>query len=186
MRKCAICGKGYLKSDIPLDFKRFYEVKINRDGEAVIKLIYSEIAAYLTEKNNVLSYAETLYVYRDGIYRPGEVELKAEAQAIIKALDYKGSITDATREIIHYLTYENPETEYPFNNYGNIIPVKNGLLKLDFETETIELLDFNPEFKFNLKLRVKYDPEADTEPMDKVIRGYVDHGEREGDDGKGE
>lgn len=172
--------------DIPPDFKRFYEVKINRDGEAVIKLIYSEIAAYLTDKNNVISYAETLYVYRDGIYKKGEVELKAEAQAIIKAIDYKGSITEATREIIHYLTYENPETEYPFNEYGNMIPVENGLLKLDFEAETVDLIDYLPEYKFNFKLKVKYDPAADPEPIDKVLRGYVDADEREGDNGRGE
>jgi putative DNA primase/helicase len=172
--------------DIPPDFKRFYEIKINRDGEAIIKLIYSEIAAYLTEKNNVLSYAETLYVYRDGIYKPGEVELKAEAQAIIKALDFKGSITESTREIIHYITYENPETNYPFNEYGNIIPVENGLLKLDFEAETADLIPYTADFKFNFKLPVIYDPAADPEPIDKVIRGYVDPEEREGDNGKGE
>lgn len=172
--------------DIPPDFKRFYEVKINREGEAVIKLIYSEIAAYLTEKNNVISYAETLYVYRDGIYKTGEVELKAEAQAIIKAIAFKGSITDSTREMIHYLTYDNPETDYPFNEYGNIIPVENGLLKLDFEANMVDLIPYTPEFKFNFKLPVNYDPAADPEPIDKVIRGYVDHDEREGDNGKGE
>jgi putative DNA primase/helicase len=172
--------------DIPPDFKRFYEIKINRDGEAIIKLIYSEIAAYLTEKNNVLSYAETLYVYRDGIYKPGEVELKAEAQAIIKAIAFKGSITDSTREIIHYMTYDNPEPDYPFNEYGNIIPVENGLLKLDFEAETVDLIPPTSQYKFNFKLPVKYDPAADPGPIDKVIRGYVDPVEREGDNGKGE
>lgn len=172
--------------EIPPDFKRFYEVKINRDGEAVIKLIYSEIAAYLTENNQVLSYAETLYVYRDGIYKLGEVELKAQAQAIIKALDYKGSITEATREIIHYLTYENPEPEYPFNEYGNIIPVENGLMKLDFDNGNIDLIPFNPEYKFNFKLPINYDPAADPEPLDKVVREYVDPDEIEGDNGKGE
>lgn len=172
--------------EIPPNFKRFYEVKINRDGETVIKLIYSEIAFYLTEKNNILSYAETLYIYKDGIYQSGEVELKAAAQAIIKALDFKGSITEATREIIHYLTYENPETNYPFNEYGNVIPVGNGLLKVDFEAGKVDLIDYTPEYKFNFKLPINYDPAADIEPIDKVIRGYVDPEEREGDKGNGE
>ena len=172
--------------EIPPNFKRFYEVKINRDGETVIKLIYSEIAFYLTEKNNILSYAETLYIYKDGIYQSGEIELKAAAQAIIKALDFKGSITEATREIIHYLTYENPETNYPFNEYGNVIPVGNGLLKVDFDAGKVDLIDYTPEYKFNFKLPINYDPAADIETIDKVIRGYVDPEEREGDNGKGE
>lgn len=172
--------------EAPEDFRRFYELKVTRDGETIVKLIYSEIAAYITEKNKVLSYAENLYVYRGGIYEKGDVELKAEAQAIIKALDYKGSITEATREIIHYLTYEKPEPEYPFNEYGNIIPVENGLLKLDFENGNIDLMPFNPEYKFNFKLPINYDPSADPEPLYEVVRGYVDPDEMEGDNGKGE
>jgi DNA primase catalytic core len=168
------------------EYKRFYDISINREGKPVVKLIYSEIAAYLAENNNVISYAETLYVYRDGIYRLGEIELKAEAQSIIKDLDFKGSITEATREIIHYLTYEKPEIGYPFNEYGNIIPVENGLLKIDFENNNIKLMPFDPKYKFNFKLPVKYDPSADPETIDNIIRGYVDPDEREGDNGKGE
>jgi len=105
---------------------------------------------------------------------------------------YRGSFsspqqaTGYSTEIIHYLTYENPETEYPFNEYGNIIPVENGLLKLDFEAENVELIPYNPEYKFNFKLPINYDPAADPEPLDEVIRGYVDPDEREGENGKGE
>ncbi|AKB32693.1 hypothetical protein MSSIH_2003 [Methanosarcina siciliae HI350] len=171
--------------------RTFFDVVYKANGEFSIKLNFSAIAAHVGEMYNAFSFGGTLYIFKEGIYIDGTIELKAKIQEIIESINwsgetFRGSIVESTREIIHYMTYAEPATDYPFNKYGNVIPVQNGLLKINFDSGGVELMSFSPEYKFNFKLPVEYNPTADSGPIHNVILSYVDPTEREGENDAGE
>ena len=153
--------------------KKYYNVKVKPNGEAVISLNISAIADGIREKYNVISYNEEIFVYAGGYYKPSTVEIKSEIQAIAKSVGYTGPLKKATDEIIHYIKYAEPCIEYPFNGLGKI-PVSNGVIDIDVESETISLLPHSPEYKFNYILPVSYDRDAPDTIHDEMICKYVD------------
>jgi len=172
-----------------IDLKQFYRIEINKYGEEKITLFPAKIAEHLDEVNSIISYEKTLYIYESGVYINGENAVRGQAQKILKMIDPEGTdnkITETTHEIIHYLTYEHPETEYPFNTSGNIIPMENGFLKINYEDGTADLIPHTPEHRFNFKLSVAYDKDAGTEAIDDVIKNYVGTDKREAEDLNGE
>jgi putative DNA primase/helicase len=56
----------------------------------------------------------------------------------------------------------------------NLIPVENGVLKVDFETGNVELLPLSPQYFFTSKLPVKYDPEAKCPKIEKFLSEIVE------------
>lgn len=56
-----------------------------------------------------------------------------------------------------------------------MIPVNNGIVKIDFERGVIDLIPFSHDYKFNYKLPIDYDPDADSTPMELILRQYMDN-----------
>ena len=103
-------------------------VNVSEDGS--ISIDYQAVAKFLLNTFHCISYVGTdgegldassqasadLYVYDPdtGIYSRDTSALKAKITEICNGVGYQGSITTITREILHYVAYEDPRI-YPFN-----------------------------------------------------------------------
>jgi phage/plasmid-associated DNA primase len=56
-----------------------------------------------------------------------------------------------------------------------MIPVKNGILKFDYNQKKVECLPFSPEFKFSYRFDVTYDPNADGDEIRSLLSQFVSH-----------
>ena len=70
---------------------------------------------------------------------------------------------------MHIIECETSEPEYPFNNSTNLIPVKNGVLKINFTSGNVTLLDDSPEHRFTYKLPVIFNPDANPSEIRKYL-----------------
>lgn len=120
------------------------------------KLNYIAVAEMLAKKYNIISHREVIYVYSDGVYVEGSELIQTEIANISKCAGCNGGVRMPSKEIIHYLTYDAPEVDYPFNKYSDMIPVKNGIVKINFDGGTFALIPHNPAYKFNYKFDINY------------------------------
>jgi phage/plasmid-associated DNA primase len=143
----------------------------------VIHLEHGPIAAYLHELYHTISFNKMLFIYdkETGIYRQNAGDLEEEIRHIIESTAAKCSITRDTRDILAYLTATNRRLTYPFNQSNDVIPVKNGTLKLNFETSKAELIPHSPEYLFTFQIPITFNPNAGSEHFHKsVISQYVE------------
>lgn len=133
---------------------------------------YYHIAQELLHAGDLLSFNGTVYRYKDGIYIEDKGQLESQIQTILqyRGIGAKERVTTATTQVRHYILYDSPCMEYPFNLSTTAIPLDNGVLVLDFASGGVRLVDHSPQFRFNYKLKVKYDPAADTEPVTKYLK----------------
>lgn len=142
-----------------------------------VVLEHSAIATHLHEQFNTVSFNKTLYIYdkERGIYRENAGDLEQAIRIIIEETGAKSSITRDIRDIVAYLLATHPRLEYPFNQSKNMLPVQNGILKLNFETDTVECIPHSPAYLFTFRLPVVYDENATGDRFHKeVISQYVD------------
>ncbi|MFW6122559.1 MAG: DNA primase family protein [Petrotogales bacterium] len=160
----------WYKKDV-IQYDRCYE----EDQKGNIRLDYSNIAHEIKKVMHVISFNEQLFVYENGIYVPGEVKIKQEILNISKKINYKKSLKTVTNEVLHRLLYDDPYYEYPFNKHKGILPVENGLLKFDFQNGNVKLMEHHPNYVFNYKLPVRYDPEQTHNDLyNDVLSKYLD------------
>ncbi len=128
---------------------------------------YYGIAQELLRNGDLLSFNGTVFRYRDGIFREDKGQLESQIQTVLqyRGMGAKEKVTTATAQVKHYILFDAPNLEYPFNQSPNAIPLENGVLLLDLETGTASLVSHSPEYRFNYKLRVKYDPAARTDAV---------------------
>ena len=132
---------------------------------------YNRIASDIRDKYHVISFKKNLYRYQDGVYieDDGFLDSCITTELLERGIDSKGRVTTAAQQVKHYLTYGKVETEYPFNIYPDTIPLRNGILKIDFTTGTTVLFPFSMEYRFNYRLNVVYDKDADGAPIKKYL-----------------
>lgn len=170
-KRDAIAARGG-EMEEGLDLDAFYYI----DGKGKIKLVYSEIARYLCERFHTVTFNKTLYLYdaETGLYTENAGKAEAAIQEIAELVGFADEITKAKREVMSYVTHQNVVSEYPFNRYNNAIPVANGVLVLDWNSETATLRDYGPEYMFTYKWPVIYDPQASPDPIHAVFGSYVE------------
>jgi len=136
---------------------------------------FIRIGRHLQEKYQTVTHERTTYLYdiNTGLYCRDNGEIESETQIILEEADYSKSLTQVKREVVSYVRDHNIVKEYPFNNYQGI-PVQNGVLKINFDTEAVEILPYSPDMFFTYQLPVTYDPEADSHEIDGVIRQWVE------------
>ncbi len=137
-----------------------------------VKPIIQKIADYLKDKLNVLVYKSKFYVYDNGIYKEGQSRINTELSALLREIGYYGRETDLSIQVLHCIEFSEDITEYPFNNYGNLLPVRNGIVRIDWTAGSLERIDFSPEYKFNYKIETDFNPEARTESIEKLLKQY--------------
>jgi len=133
------------------------------------KLRFIEVSDMLAVKHNAISYKDIIYVYSDGIYIDGTETIKTEIANLSKEFGCKCGVTNSMKEIMAYMTYDNPEKEYPFNTHNNMIPVKNGIVVIDFDKRKFDIIPHNPKFKFNYKFGIDF-----KQPEDLTLKGVID------------
>jgi phage/plasmid-associated DNA primase len=181
-------SKAIEEDDSPIPEEYRHLARLNEKG--MVSLEYQAIADHLLSMFNIVSYVggddgdgidaegdgrPDLYVYDDrvGIYSKDTSSLKNEIERISKTVQFKGSVVNAAREIFFYVSYADPQRVYPFNKGKNLIPVKNGVICLNFGGGEHILHPHDPKNKFTYLIPVKYDPKAAPDPIDKILRDYV-------------
>lgn len=146
-------------------------------GKDNIVLDHGPIAAYLHEVYHTISFNKMLFIYdKDkGIYRQNAGDLEEAIRHIIESTGAKCSITRDTRDILAYLAATNRSLTYPFNQSKDAIPLKNGILKLNFSTGMGILIPHSPGYLFTFQIPIEYNPKADGEIFHKtVLSQYVE------------
>jgi phage/plasmid-associated DNA primase len=131
------------------------------------------VAAHLHEALHTVSFNEKLHCYRDGVYHENKGEVQAMIKEIADAVGCREALTKATREVLHHLTYTEPCTEYPFNRRSDLIPVANGVIRVDYQAGKITREEHAPEHRFTFKLPVVYDPAATPDAAVALLEQYV-------------
>ena len=118
--------------------------------------------------------SEEMYYYdvSEGIWKPNAEALIKEKVAKKLGDKCKTHYINETLSFIQAVTYVDRSV---FDNIPvNLIPVENGVLKVDFETGNVELLPLSPQYFFTSKLPVKYDPEAKCPKIEKFLSEIVE------------
>lgn len=148
------------------------------DQRNIKRLDYAAIADYILHKYNCVAFNKTVYIYNPdtGTYQVDKAEIGHEVKKIATAVDYKGGLSNAIAEVtVYILTSGPPNRDWPFNCVDGVIPVRNGVVKIDFETQTITLAPHSPDYRLTYTLNVNYDPNADGSWFhENVISAYVD------------
>ena len=145
----------------------------NQKGNKILE--HGPIAEYLRDRFSTISFNKTIFVYDDGIYRPNAGDLEEVIRQIITECEAKCSIVKETRDILAYVLTYNRCLEYPFNRCKELIPVHNGVVKIDYSSGFPSLLPHSPEHRFTFKLPVIFDPDANGERFhEEVLSQYVE------------
>ena len=184
-----IVQKGW--KDIQTDKEiNLHKIVFTRKGErGGLRLEHAPVADFLKKKFNTISFNNCIFVYDQGTgtYRENAGDLQELITRIIDITQVKCSITKETRDILFYVLNSNRFQTYPFNQEKRLIPVKNGVVKIDFETGLISLHKDSPEWKFLFKFPVTYDPLADWRPFhESVISRYLEEPQIEEEEEGGE
>ena len=170
--------KQFDKYGIPIEFKDLYKLEFKKTRVSRVIICHDKIADLIIKELNTLYFKE-LYVYEQGIYRVGEDAVKARLTEIIRCFKeafrhFVFNMSGIDKEVLYQIKYKSPYLDFPFNNHINLLPVKNGILSFDFEAEKVELLPLDPKYKFTYQLTVTYDPNADPEPVDQILKEYTE------------
>ncbi len=141
-----------------------------------VHLEHGPIAAHLHEKFHTVSFNKTLYIYdkETGIYRQNAGDLEQAIRIIIEETSAKCSFTRDARDILALLLATDPQPTYPFNMENDLLPLRNGNLKLNFETGKVKLDKHGPSHLFTYCMPVKYDPKIPAQEAKDLIDQWVD------------
>jgi phage/plasmid-associated DNA primase len=131
------------------------------------------IANALLDKLEIISYDKSIWEYRNGIYSRDDRQTYEEIVKIFKYISYNGSVRNKAQDIIFCIVNSHHTRANPFNRYPGL-PLANGVLEIDFETEEEKLIEYSPNKKFSYKLPVKYNRHVPTDPVIKLLRTWVE------------
>jgi len=148
-----------------------WEYDAKNEKWIVRRLNYQYVAEYLGKKYSAVAYKHTIFLYNPdtGIYFEDDGRLQSEVKRISDIVEKDANLTGTYKEIRFHLESARNSIDYPFNTAPDLIPVGNGIVKVNLETGESELLPFDPLFKFNYRLAVKYDKDAPTVPIKKYL-----------------
>ena len=137
-----------------------------------------QIADWILQDNDIITYKDTIFVYRDGCYR---TETETVVDKVTRTLNdiCKGvnsnNIDRKIRDIMVQIRAKSRTHVYPFNDYKNALPVENGIIIFDFEKQSCKLIDHNPtKHKFNYKIPIKYDRGITSTITHDMLKDYTD------------
>lgn len=155
------------RQQIQKRYKNEYTIS-TRDG---FKLNYITIADHIKEIYDIVSFKDDIRVYEEGIFTSNRNVIEEEIKRIARVVEYEGNISTAIREVTHYLITDYKD--YPFNQYPDAIPVKNGVVQIDYAARTYTLLPHSPKYRFTYKLPVTFDPEAPGTAINEVFKAWI-------------
>jgi len=136
-----------------------YAVEDEKTGESTTHICYSKYSEYLKNYYNIIYFNKTMFIYDYGLhlYRKQTNEIETHIRNTYVDHFIKGKLASHIMEMRAHLTSMGSYSEYPFNVNSTTIPVDNGIVKIDYDTQEITLLPHGPEHLFTYKLSIKYD-----------------------------
>ena len=133
---------------------------VNKTGQTITKIDFSIYADFITNIFSIKYFNKILYIYDHGnhFYRPQTNEIETHVRNVVVNHGVSDKLQIVLSEVKAHLTSMGCFMEYPFNNDMNKIPVENGIIKINYTDEIVELLPHSPDHLFTYKLSVKYDP----------------------------
>jgi len=170
-------------NDLNIDRKYdgMYTIHSNNNGDMRLRINPhpDKIADFIIQENFIISYKDCLFIHRDGFYRNETETVEDKIVHILNEIckgDNSDSIIKKKADILTQIRTKTRVYSYPFNNYKNVLPVENGVIVFDFEAETCELIDSDPEvYKFNYKIPVKFDRAVKNTILYDMLKGYTDN-----------
>ena len=168
-----------MADEILEEFEKEREKKVAEyfSGESLRgKFIPQKLAEDILNEVKIITLRDTeeMYYYdsSEGIWKPNAEALIKEKVAKKLGDKCKSHYINETLSFIQAVTYMDRSV---FDNIPlNLIPVENGIVKIDFETGKVEFLPFSPEYYFTSKLPVKYNPEAKCPKIEKFLSEIVE------------
>lgn len=137
---------------------------------------YTLYAEMLTCRLHIIYFNKTFYTYDrvNFYYRENMNEIETDIRNDYVRFGITTPLPQVKNNIIEHLNSMGGFKDFPFNNSTECIPVENGIIKIDYKYETIELLPHSPEHLFTYKLAASYDPTADESFCKPLLERMVD------------
>jgi len=138
-----------------------YDKIDEKTGKVTTHINFLLYADFLKNYFNIIYFNKTIYIYDHGLhfYRQQTNEIETHLRNTIIDYNVSSRLQNNLPEMRLQITSMGSYPEYPFNLNTTTIPVDNGVIKINYDTETIELLPHSPEHLFTYKLSVKYNPD---------------------------
>lgn len=166
-----------LKIDSKYDGMYTMHTTNSADDRVRINPHADKIADMILRENYIVTYKDTMFVYRDGFYRQEEETIHDIALNILADIckgDNSDHMDQKIKDVMIQVRTKSRVFEYPFNNYRNVLPVENGCLVFDFDNGKCWLESHNPEtYKFNYKVPMIYDSEIQNDVYLDMFRAYT-------------
>lgn len=150
----------------------------NDKGTICIEM--KKYARFIQKELNIIFYpiADQLYIYNkiQHCYRLESIgnEIDSMILKMMEERDMDSShLTWNSNEIKKHLRSMENQENYPFNTSKNCIPVKNGILKIDYDTGEVKLLDHSPEFHFDYTMDAVWNEGANCDKARNLISQWV-------------
>lgn len=145
------------------------EWKTSIDNQKMVK--------YLKEKYSTISVSGSrgpvVWLYKYGFYQKDNGIIQSEITTVARCMEIQRQIT-VINEIRSMLEGTNFYERTPFNYEMGILPVKNGIIRINFDTGQIEgPFSPGPEYLLTYRLPIEYDPTAPTAPVLDVLKKWV-------------
>lgn len=147
---------------------------------------FSGIAWHIARLLCTVSFNNRLWIYTDeGVYRQDKGEVRRVLKLIVDELaditlgEHGGDppknskISAIDREVRYHLLATNTYSDYPFDRAHWMIPVANGVVRIDPESRSVDLVPHSPDHLFTYRLPITYDPDADPSALLEVFEAWV-------------
>ncbi len=145
---------------------------------------YAPIADYLHSRFHTITFhppglPHKIFIYDEdtGVYRQNSGDLESVINRIFEISEAAGSVTRDTKEILHLISSKNRCTSYPFNMQDGssigLIPVKNGVVKMDFAAGRVSLIPHSPDMLWTFTIPVSYNPRTSPDAIIQIMQAWV-------------
>jgi len=158
---CRACGRDTIFEKVDAEIAPPIDIFLDENHRFVPK----KLADFIREDHHFITFSDTeeLYVYEEGIYRPG-------GESLIKGLCEKylskENSTYRTNEIINHIRRSTYIDRNEIDNNIELLCVNNGILNII----TGELMPHTPDIVFLSKIPVTYNPGADCPKIKEFFR----------------
>jgi phage/plasmid-associated DNA primase len=138
-----------------------YEAVNEKTGDIKVCIDFPQYSNYLANHLSIIYFNKTLHIYDSGecLYRTQTNEIETHIRNTCVQWRVTARLPSVIIEMMSHLTSMGCSPEYPFNCSTDTIPAENGIIKINYDDGTINLLPHGPTHLFTYKLQVKYKPE---------------------------
>lgn len=161
------CIESAYMRDEPYKYRFTEKPEKGRERKKKEEVNWHEIAEGILKENAFICFRDTeeLYIYKDGVYVPGETYIKEKAGEVLG----EATTTHYVNEILNYIKIRSYVERSKINDDSNIINVKNGLLDI----RTGELKKHSSNFISFSRINAKYKLGAECKKIERFLREIV-------------